>query len=65
MNMADKHGESSDEDGVSATIRRGTPESNSTIGARKVSTEDSSQKSLKQISNDLPEDQEVISHHDE
>lgn len=65
MNMADKHGESSEEDAVSATIRRGTPESSSTMGARKVSTEDSSQKSLKQISNDLPEDQEVISDHNE
>lgn len=47
INMADKLDESSQEDPVSARIRRGTPESNSTMGARKVSTEDSSQKSLK------------------
>jgi len=42
MNMADKHEENSDEDQASAGIRIGTPESNSSIGARKVSTEDSS-----------------------
>jgi len=63
MNMADKLNESSEQE--CATIRKGTPESNSTVGAKKASTEDSSQKSLNQIDNDLPEDQEVISHHDE
>lgn len=42
MNMADKLDESSQEDPASASIRGATPESNSTVGARKVSTEDSS-----------------------
>lgn len=65
MNLADKLDENSEEDPVSARIRKGTPEATSTLGGRKVSTEDSSQKSLKQIDNDLPEDQEVISDHDE
>jgi len=65
MNLADKLDENSEEDPVSARIRKGTPEATSTLGGRKVSTEDSSQKSLKQIDNDLPDDQEVISDHDE
>jgi len=42
MNLADKLDVISEEDPVSARIRKGTPESNSTIGGRKVSTEDSS-----------------------
>jgi len=42
MNMADKLNESSDHDESNEQVRRGTPESRSTLGGRKVSTEDSS-----------------------
>jgi len=69
MNMADKHNESSidNEDQIIEQVRRGTPESNSTsLGGRKVSTQDSSQKSLKQYEeNSLPENQEIVSDHEE
>lgn len=66
MNMADKLNESSidNEDQIIEQVRRGTPESNSrSLGGP---TQDSSQKSLKQYEeNSLPENQEVVSDHEQ
>jgi len=62
-NMADNQDSSSDED----TNREAkiTGNSSDVLGARKQSTEGSTQKFLNQVENNLPEDQEITSDKEE